>query len=84
MPCYYFDIDDTCSTLVDDEGLELPDRRAAGRLALELLGEAIMIRADRLPSRIAVEVRDADGAVMRACARLEVSEPDDPSASGIN
>lgn len=81
MPCFFFDIDDTCSTLVDDEGLDLPDRRAAGRLALELLGEAIMIRADRLPQRIAVAVRDANGAVLHACAHLELTTPDDEAAS---
>jgi hypothetical protein len=84
MPCFFFDIDDTSGTLVDDEGLELPDTRAAGRFALELLGEAIMVRADRPPRRIVVAVRDANGAVLRACADLEVGGPDDTSGSGIN
>lgn len=82
MPCFYFDIDDTCTTLVDDDGLDLPDLEAARRLAWELLGEAIMIRADQPPRRIAVDVRDSTGAVLRASAHLDTTAPEVEPGSG--
>ncbi|WP_063993409.1 DUF6894 family protein [Bradyrhizobium sp.] len=72
MPRFYFDVHHVGGIIIDDEGIDLPDLRAAGKQALVALGEAILHDADELKSSATkIEVRDAaHRVVLRRCGRF--------------
>ncbi|PSO17512.1 hypothetical protein [Bradyrhizobium sp. MOS002] len=72
MPRFYFDVHHVGGIIIDDEGIDLPDLRAAGKQALVALGEAILHDADELKSwATKIEVRDAaHRVVLRRCGRF--------------
>jgi hypothetical protein len=75
MPRYYFDIRDGDDLYSDEEGLDLPDLRAAEVEAARSL--AHMAR-DKLPTaadrhQMAIEVRTPDGPLFRAAFIFEIS-----------
>jgi hypothetical protein len=76
MPRFYFDHHDSLGALPDDEGYEAVDAPAAKRLALELLGQAIMDGASCNPTmgRITIVVRDDAGPILSVSATVEVAE----------
>lgn len=60
MAKFYFDVHHDGGILIDDEGVDLPDLRVAGKQALVALGEAIQHDAAELKSSATkIEVRDA-------------------------
>lgn len=63
MPRYFFDIEDGRDVL-DDEGDDLPDDRAARIAGLETLSEVLASRVERFwdEERLTLTVRDADRA----------------------
>jgi hypothetical protein len=74
MPRYFFDIRDGDEVYFDEEGLDLPDLRAAEVEAAESL--AHMAR-DKLPTKgdrhqMAIEVRTPDGPLFRAAFIFEI------------
>jgi HEAT repeat protein len=75
MPSFYFDYHDGAGIEIDDEGVDLPGIDDARRLALEALGQTILDRAhDRITGRIAIEVRDHYGPILRASAAIVLED----------
>lgn len=74
MPRYYFDIPDGESIAVDEEGLELPDLRAA---EIEAARSLAHMAKDMPPSterhHVAIEVRSDDGPLFQAAFFFEVT-----------
>ena len=75
MPRYYFDIRENDTLVVDEEGLELPDLRAAEIEAAASLGH---MARDALPGaerhHMAIEVRTVqDGGVFKATFLFETA-----------
>jgi hypothetical protein len=71
MPKFYFDHHDGAGIEIDVEGVDLPGIDDARRLALEPLGQTILDGARGcLTGRIAIEVRDQAGAILRASAAM--------------
>jgi len=62
MPFYFFDTDDGCTFMQDEEGCEVRDEEASRRLALEALTD---LAGDRLPAgehqTWKIDVRDTTG-----------------------
>lgn len=75
MPRFYFDIWDGESLAVDEEGLDLTDQRAAEiEAVLSLADIAKELETFASVDRLAIEVRDARGPVVRAtfaCERVQ-------------
>lgn len=63
MPRYFFDIEDG-RDVVDDEGEDLPDDRAARIAGLEALSQVLGSRVERFwdDERLTLTVRDAERA----------------------
>ncbi|WP_038960298.1 DUF6894 family protein [Bradyrhizobium japonicum] len=75
MPKYFLDHHSNTSIEIDDEGIDLPDVDAARRLALEALGQSVLDGAPRsLMGRLAIEVRDPHGPILRASATVVLEE----------
>jgi hypothetical protein len=74
MPRYYFDIRDNEAIAVDEEGLELPDLRAAEIEAAQSLAH---MAKDMAPGterhHMAIEVRTDDGPVFQAAFIFELT-----------
>ena len=67
MPHYYFDIRDGNALSVDEEGLNLANRRAAEiEAALSLADSAKDLPPSANGRGLAIEVRDAEGLIFRA------------------
>jgi hypothetical protein len=67
MKRYFFDIRDGDILAVDEEGMELPNIRAAQEEAALSLADMTRDRISSKPRwHIAIEVRDDDGPVMEA------------------
>ena len=72
MPKFYFDLSTEIDTFLDDEGCEVLNVTLAKRLALELLGQKIIDQSEGgVLGRIAVDVRDDKGPVLRVSAVVE-------------
>ena len=74
MPAFYFDTHRGNDITIDDEGIELADRVAVERLALEALGQAILDDAREHRTGVTkIEVRDAASRiVLRASAAISI------------
>ncbi|WP_441235272.1 DUF6894 family protein [Bradyrhizobium sp. 930_D9_N1_4] len=77
MPRYYFDLLDGGVLAVDEEGLELPSLQAAqaeaAKSLADLARDAVYDPAATLDKRdMAIEVRDATGAVMQVKFAFEI------------
>ena len=74
MPRYHFDIVDSSGFYPDDEGLELPDTRAA---EIEAVGALAIVIRDATPEkqfeRMAIEVRIGEGRLFQVAVTFEVS-----------
>ncbi len=67
MSHFYFDIRDGESLLVDEEGLDLTNQRAAEiEAALSLADMAEQLETFASVDGLTVEVRDADGPILKA------------------
>lgn len=65
MPTFHFDIHHDEGIVIDDEGIDAADLDAAGTMALEVLGQAILDDARRRKTgAVKIEVRDATGRVI--------------------
>ena len=79
MPRYYFDLRDNDELAVDEEGLELPTVQAvqieAARSLVDMAKHAIWTKAETvLGHRMAIEVRDENGPVLRAKFTFELEQ----------
>ncbi|WP_282523217.1 DUF6894 family protein [Bradyrhizobium sp. Arg816] len=59
MPTIYFDIPGDADTIIDDEGIELPNISMAPEMVLELLGQAMARRGTGGVTRWNCEIRMA-------------------------
>lgn len=76
MPRYFFDIRDGAGLALDEEGLELPDQRAAELEAARTLGELTRDLATHFDRQdVAIEVRTEGGPVFKAALIFETSHP---------
>jgi hypothetical protein len=74
MPQYYFDIRDSSGLYPDDEGLELPDTRAAELEAVRSLANIIRDAAPQMQfERMAIEVRIGEGRLFQVAVKFDVS-----------
>ena len=76
MQRYYFDLRDDDGLTIDDEGIELPDLRAARYEASRSVVDAardVLLRLMR-PTEVAVEVRDESGPVIRMRFVIDIEE----------
>jgi hypothetical protein len=73
MPTIYSDILIDADTIIDDEGVELPDTCVAPQMALELLGQAILDGSGRDQNRIARSERAFSARVSRCRDRETVA-----------
>ena len=75
MARFFFDTAEDGKVLRDDDGLDLPSIGDARRAALGALGD---MARDELPRHecrdLSVEVRDAQGTVLKAALFLEVEQ----------
>jgi hypothetical protein len=75
MPRYYFDIREGEDLAPDDEGLELSTIEAAwieaARSLVDILRDAIRTRRPGADHRMAIEVRDVNGAVLAVKVSFE-------------
>jgi hypothetical protein len=80
MERYFFDLRDDGLLIVDESGLEMPDmdtmQTQAALLLIELNRDHFM---NNRPGMVAVEVRDGDGAVMKAHLAFDFSRTGGPS-----
>jgi hypothetical protein len=78
MPRYFFDIQDSEGTFLDDVGMDLPDMGAAIREARKTLAD--MLRdalRDQTSDALLIRIRDgADGPVVLSVTMTTVSEAD--------
>jgi len=75
MPTIYFDILSDADTIIDDEGVELPDTCVAPQMALELLGQVILDGSRRgTPGVTKVELRDQNGPFLRVSAVVVIEK----------
>jgi hypothetical protein len=75
MPTIYFDILSDTDTIIDDEGVELPNTCVARQLALELLGQAILDGSRRgTPGVTKIELRDQNGPFLRVSAAVVIEK----------
>jgi hypothetical protein len=73
MARFYFDFHDADGVLRDDDG-DLPDAIMARNVALESVGETVRDLTYRHDgARVAIEVRDGDGPVLRVSAVVETT-----------
>ena len=72
MPTIYFDILSDADTIIDDEGVELPDTCVAPQMALELLGQAGSRRGT--PGVTKIELRDQYGPFLRVSAAVVIEK----------
>jgi hypothetical protein len=77
MTLYFFDMRDGANLLADDEGLELPNLKAvqmeAARSLDDMARNTVWTNAKSLLGhRMAVEVRDAGGPVLKAKFTFEI------------
>jgi hypothetical protein len=73
MARFYFDFHDADGVLIDDDG-DLPDAIMARNVALESVGETVRDLTYRHDgARVAIEVRDGDGPVLRVSAVVETT-----------
>jgi hypothetical protein len=77
MARYHFDLEDCQGLTADDEGLELPTAQAAqeeaARTLAELARDTMRRPAKRLlPYRMVLQVRDANGPVLRVSCTIEI------------
>jgi precorrin-6B methylase 2 len=70
MPKFYFDHHDSAGVELDDEGMDLTSPEAARVLALEALGQRIIDGCGT--GKIAIEVRDQAGPILRVSAVIVV------------
>jgi hypothetical protein len=71
MPRFFFDIRDDDDTLVDEEGIDLPDLKAA---QMEAAKSLTAMAADVQPEGskvLAIDVRTAEGRVLTAAITFE-------------
>jgi hypothetical protein len=74
MARFYFDFHDADGVLRDDDGEYLPDAIMARNVALESIGETVRGLTYRHDgARVAIEVRDGDGPVLRVSAVVETT-----------
>jgi Domain of unknown function (DUF6894) len=74
MARFYFDFHDANGVLRDDDGEELPNALIARNVALETIGETVSDLTYRHDvARVAIEVRDGDGPVLRVSAVVETT-----------
>ncbi|MGY2904630.1 DUF6894 family protein [Bradyrhizobium sp. URHC0002] len=74
MARFYFDFHDADGILIDDAGEELPSAAIARKEALESIGEAVKELTSRhSEGRIAVEVRDSEGSILKVSALVETT-----------
>lgn len=74
MTRYFFDIRDDGSLVIDDDGVELADIKAAEIEAAESLAEmAKEVAPFEQDQRIAIEVRTADGPAFKATLCLAIA-----------
>ena len=77
MALYYFDLRDGEELIVDDEGMELRDMRAvqeeAARSMMDAARDAVLSQNAGSLAQISIEVRDANGAVMRMGFSFEIA-----------
>ncbi|MCK1303323.1 hypothetical protein [Bradyrhizobium sp. 37] len=75
MPRYFFDHHHAAGIALDDEGIDLADVAAARRLAIKSLGQVILDAASSGDlNRVAIDVRDEKGTVLRASAAVALGE----------
>ncbi|AHY50688.1 DUF6894 family protein [Bradyrhizobium japonicum] len=68
MPTIYFDILGDADTIIDDEGIKLPNISMAPEMALELLSQAMARRGTGGVTK--VELRDQNGPFLRVSAAV--------------
>jgi hypothetical protein len=74
MARFYFDFHDANGVLRDDDGEDLPDAIIARNVALETIGETVRDLTYRHDgARLAIEVRDGRGPVLRVSAVVETT-----------
>jgi hypothetical protein len=76
MPKFYFDFKEDGGTTVDNDGEEFPAIEAARREAFAALNESAKdyyrhARHDSAGWRLAIRIRDDDGAIMEVSATFE-------------
>jgi uncharacterized protein DUF6894 len=79
MPRYYFDLCDNGELAIDEEGMELPTLKAvqieAARSLVDIAKHAIWTKAETvLGHRMAIEVRDDNGPVLKAKFTFELEQ----------
>lgn len=73
MPTIYFDILSDADTIIDDEGVELPDTCVAPQMAV--LGQAILDGSRRgTPGVTKIELRDQNGPFLRVSAAVVIEK----------
>ena len=74
MARFYFDFHDANGILRDNAGEELPSSIIARNVALEIIGQTVYDLTYRHDgARVAIEVRDGDGPVLRVSAVVETT-----------
>ncbi|MET3995966.1 hypothetical protein ABID65_007638 [Bradyrhizobium sp. S3.9.2] len=74
MPRYYFDYRGP-ALVIDHDGIDLADQKAAEWLALELLGETIIgFARGPFTKPVEVDVRDEQGPILRVSATIDVKD----------
>jgi hypothetical protein len=74
MARFYFDFHDANGVLRDDAGEELPSAVIARKAAIETVGHAVKDLTFRhSDGRVAIEVRDGEGPVLRVSALIETT-----------
>ena len=74
MPKFYFDFHDINGVLRDEAGDELPSAIIARKEAIETVGQAVKDLTFRhSDGRVAIEVRDGDGPILRVSAVVETT-----------
>lgn len=76
MPRYYFDLRDEGGLVVDEEGINLPDLRAAQEGAFASIVDEVreMLRKPIRQTEIAIELRDESRLLMRVRLIIEIEE----------
>ncbi|WP_063799771.1 DUF6894 family protein [Bradyrhizobium jicamae] len=74
MARFYFDFYDAAGIIRDNAGEELPSATVALKEALEMVGQAVKdLTSRQSEGRIAVEVRDGEGPVLKVSATIETT-----------
>jgi len=76
MPRFYFDVTEDDQFAIDDDGEDMP-RAEVGAAAASTLAEIASDAIRRCPRsvRLAIDVRDGDGLVLRARLDYRMDEP---------